>query len=119
MIEVGTVSIPSQVGILLVAWGDVFWRSGRDAVSIPSQVGILLVAVFPTQREREYRMVSIPSQVGILLVGTPAATPTAGPAARLNTLSGGHPLGGVGGLALPAPVNHGLNTLSGGHPLGG
>ncbi len=137
----------------------------RHFVSIPSQVGILLVAAGLEILRPDVRLVSIPSQVGILLVGLWLARPrpvmqpsqyplrwasswwvlqplVRRPTSRLNTLSGGHPLGGkpseadpmrkrvsipsqVGILLVEVRMNYiyncyaGLNTLSGGHPLGG
>ncbi len=62
-------------------------------------------------------MVSIPSQAGILLAEgfVPRVMIRA---SCLNTLSGGHPLGGPLRLAQRVSQDR-LNTLSGGHPLGG
>ena len=111
-----------------------------DSVSIPSQAGILLAAIsercrasaqqsqYPLRRASSWRLTAAP----IVPDG----------AVRLNTLSGGHPLGGprcgVDGRRQPVsiPSQAGillavradrmtgrlpacLNTLSGGHPLGG
>ncbi len=80
------------MGILLVVWSPSTWVAWH-CVSIPSQVGILLVAYW--QRPlRDYAIeVSIPSQVGILLVGALCGLREI-QYYRLNTLSGGHPLGG-------------------------
>ncbi len=61
-------------------------------VSIPSQVGILLVAEM-SKLSPSYCEVSIPSQVGILLV-VKVCGRIRRPGVGLNTLSGGHPLGG-------------------------
>ncbi len=89
--KIPKVSIPSQVGILLVGRTSKS-RSATKTVSIPSQVGILLV-VFRVILEPEGIEVSIPSQVGILLVGY-SHCDVNDCAGGLNTLSGGHPLGG-------------------------
>ncbi len=115
---------PSQYPL---RWASSWWRarasrsSRWQMVSIPSQVGILLVVPAQQLPLHEHGQnpcfVSIPSQVGILLVVGRHGKPGTGDF-RLNTLSGGHPLGGLRGPAA-RPGRCSLNTLSGGHPLGG
>ncbi len=110
------VSIPSQVGILLVAEQ----RAGRGVYRVRSQ--------YPLRWASSWWLFPIPWIVW-------------GLGWSLNTLSGGHPLGGsgdcsgcsAGRVSIPSQVGillvggrrsqKGptvcLNTLSGGHPLGG
>ncbi len=118
-------------------------RSGDLGVSIPSQAGILLAAERLGTPGASKQEVSIPSQAGILLAAESCLEVTSGNSRGLNTLTGGHPLGGkpehsgnggstvclntlTGGHPLGGPQKnhrritcHGLNTLTGGHPLGG
>ena len=78
------------------SWRARLYLATSDAtiVSIPSQAGILLAAVGIDRQTCELPVVSIPSQAGILLAGD--ATVLAAEAGQsLNTLSGGHPLGGM------------------------
>ena len=136
-----TVSIPSQAGILLAVHRCGYRAMRMPDVSIPSQAGILLAAQdglfldagikpsqYPLRRASSWRVrlplvlwevvvVSIPSQAGILLAADPARQRTRR-VPGLNTLSGGHPLGGVW-LSKATTITTCLNTLSGGHPLGG
>ena len=110
------VSIPSQAGILLAGKADAIGLSS-NVVSIPSQAGILLAgetlvpdsvpparSQYPLRRASSWR-------------GRPRCS--AHGAKCLNTLSGGHPLGGDGWQAAYTAASQRLNTLSGGHPLGG
>ncbi len=70
-------------------------ESGGIQVSIPSQAGILLAVELHVERPADHQ-VSIPSQAGILLAVDPG--PVVGwQLDRLNTLTGGHPLGGEKG----------------------
>ena len=91
------VSIPSQAGILLA---DVLATASAQhrSVSIPSQAGILLAGW--SKLSSVARAVSIPSQAGILLA-VAAILMATGLDDGLNTLSGGHPLGGVPTLQSP------------------
>ncbi len=99
--------------------GRPLWLCQPDGgqVSIPSQVGILLVVVAHNRRFCPH-CVSIPSQVGILLVDR-ILLYGAEYDSGLNTLSGGHPLGGLRRNIRTLRKHASLNTLSGGHPLGG
>ena len=135
------VSIPSQAGILLAAIEGSQHRTNCH-VSIPSQAGILLAERVSMSLLTRRSLVSIPSQAGILLADLAealsvratrgsqyplrrasswrgeACSQDEGEIACLNTLSGGHPLGGSIDQ-MHRPRLDSLNTLSGGHPLGG
>ncbi len=93
-------------------------RAGGEMVSIPSQAGILLAVGVCWFASGRREIVSIPSQAGILLADHQRNGDAADQSDCLNTLTGGHPLGG----RRPSDRQGrwlGLNTLTGGHPLGG
>ncbi len=111
------VSIPSQAGILLAESSGWNARASRASVSIPSQAGILLAASSRAST-LSADFVSIPSQAGILL-----AEPQRRSTARSPSRSQ-YPLRRASSWRLlpPSQERSGascLNTLSGGHPLGG
>ena len=87
------VSIPSQAGILLAATV-LPWINGRPAWS-----------QYPLRRASSWR-------AAVVRDLSPDTW-------SLNTLSGGHPLGGSDAVADREATRQRLNTLSGGHPLGG
>ena len=110
------VSIPSQAGILL-AGKRTFDRPLASSVSIPSQAGILLAEIRLTIQLAVVR-VSIPSQAGILL----AVRSNGRSVHRMRRSQ--YPLRRAsswrcGNRCIAISSRDGLNTLSGGHPLGG
>ena len=134
------VSIPSQAGILLAGQATVRRQGQLHRLNTLSG-GHPLGGSFAGRQWQTASDVSIPSQAGILLAGWPSmlthrhdvsqyplrrasswragTVPIAEPAAGLNTLSGGHPLGGNLTWLTTVTTYDRLNTLSGGHPLGG
>ena len=91
-------------------------RSGNANVSIPSQAGILLAGPHRGADQPAWRRLNTLS--GGHPLGGPPPRPRRTHPCGLNTLSGGHPLGG-GIDDASGPHRLRLNTLSGGHPLGG
>ncbi len=133
------VSIPSQAGILLAVLCPIQTVVSLTTSQYPHRrasswrMGIWYTASdcsrsqYPHRRASSWRaarfqpavdywQVSIPSQAGILLAGGIRLSQRL--AVRLNTLTGGHPLGGGCSQAWRW-LQSGLNTLTGGHPLGG
>ncbi len=86
------------------------------SVSIPSQAGILLAASRSRWWLRVHR--SLNTLTGGHPLGGKRYSSISGMAASLNTLTGGHPLGGIDSEKSPERDPR-LNTLTGGHPLGG
>ena len=111
------VSIPSQAGILLAGRDRCQRRPGR-AVSIPSQAGILLAGGQTSTRTTIRRL----SQYPLRRASSWRISPTATAEAMLPTSQ--YPLRRASSWRRAAVMaeayrHRGLNTLSGGHPLGG